>query len=102
MSRRRAPRPAGDAFRQALERAAPKTRLAAIQARWPAAVGEHLAEVSQPVSERGGTVVVSCADAVWAQELDLMQGQLIDRLRELLGDAAPENLRFRAGDDSNP
>jgi predicted nucleic acid-binding Zn ribbon protein len=100
MTRRRAPRPATGAFRTALERAAPKTRLAAVQASWPEAVGERVAEVAQPVSERAGTVVVHCSDAVWAQELDLMQEQLLERLRQRLGDAAPENLRFRVGDDS--
>jgi predicted nucleic acid-binding Zn ribbon protein len=100
MTRRRAPRPATDALRAALAQAAPKTRLAAVQASWPDAVGEQVAEVAQPVSERAGTVVVQCSDAVWAQELDLMQEQLLQRLREHLGEDAPRNLRFRAGDGS--
>jgi predicted nucleic acid-binding Zn ribbon protein len=38
---------------------------------------------------------VECVDAVWAQELDLMQEQLLQRLREELGERAPEALRFR-------
>ena len=95
MTHRRAPRPAARAMRAALERAAPKTRLAAVQAAWAAAVGEGVAAVAEPVSERDGAVVVSCADPVWAQELDLMQGQLLERLREQLGGQAPESLRFR-------
>jgi predicted nucleic acid-binding Zn ribbon protein len=99
MSWRRAPRPAATAIRAALDRAAPKTRLAAVQAAWTAAVGDGVAAVSEPVSEREGTVVVACADSVWAQELDLMQGQLLDRLRERLGDETPERLRFRVKDD---
>ena len=40
-------------------------------------------------------MTIECADAVWAQELDLMQGQLLDRLRAQLGELAPEGLRFR-------
>jgi predicted nucleic acid-binding Zn ribbon protein len=95
MTHRRAPRPASTAIRAALERAAPKTRLAAVQTAWPSAVGEGVAAVAEPVSERDGAVVVSCADPVWAQELDLMQGQLLERLREQLGEQAPESLRFR-------
>jgi len=95
MSRRRAPRPAGTAIRAAVDRAAPKTRLAAVQSAWSAAVGDGVAAVAEPVSEREGAVVVACADSVWAQELDLMQGQLLDRLRERLGDDTPESLRFR-------
>jgi predicted nucleic acid-binding Zn ribbon protein len=95
MSRRPAPRPAVTAFRLARERAAPRTGLAAIQAAWREAVGEQLAAVAEPVAERDGTLTVECAEAVWAQELDLMQSQLLGRLREQLGELAPEALRFR-------
>jgi predicted nucleic acid-binding Zn ribbon protein len=100
MTRRRVPRPAATAIRTALEHAAPKTRLAAIQAAWATAVGEGVAEVAEPVSDRDGAIVVSCADSVWAQELDLMQEQLLSRLREVLGDQAPESLRFQVKVDS--
>ncbi len=99
MSRRRVPRPAAEALRAALGEAAPKTRLAAVQAVWASAVGERVAAVAQPVSERDGTVIVDCADPVWAQELDLMQGQLLERLRASLGDEAPAGLRFRLKND---
>jgi predicted nucleic acid-binding Zn ribbon protein len=95
MSRRRAPRPAAPAFQAALRQAAPQTPLAALQAAWASAVGEQLAAVAQPVSERAGTVTVECAEAVWVQELDLMQETLLERLRAELGDRAPEALRFR-------
>jgi predicted nucleic acid-binding Zn ribbon protein len=99
MSRRRAPRPATRALRDALERAAPKTRLAAVQAVWAETVGDRVAIAAQPTSEREGALVVSCSDPVWAQELDLMQAQLLDKLRERLGEQAPKSLRFRAEDD---
>jgi predicted nucleic acid-binding Zn ribbon protein len=95
VTRRRAPRHAGEAFRVAREQVAPKTGLAAVQAAWSAALGERLAEVATPVSERAGTLTVECADGVWAQELDLMQDQLLGRLREELGERAPETLKFR-------
>jgi len=99
MSRRRAPRPAGTALRDALDRAAPKTPLAALQSAWAEAVGERIASVARPVSERAGEVTVDCSDSVWAQELDLMQAQLLGRLEERLGDRAPKSLRFRVRDD---
>lgn len=101
MTRRRAPRPAAPAFRAALDRAAPKTKLAAVQGVWAEAVGERIAAVAQPVSERAGEIVVSCADPVWTQELDLMQQQLLEQLRGRLGDDAPSALRFRLKDDAN-
>ena len=100
MSRRRAPRPAGSAFRAARDRAAPQTGLAAVQAAWSGAFGDRLAAAAQPVSERDGTVTVECVDGVWAQELDLMQASLLERLREQLGERAPEALRFRVRKDS--
>ena len=99
MSRRRAPRPAASALRAALERAAPRTRLAAVQAAWGDAVGETVAAAASPTGEHEGTIVVSCADPVWAQELDLMQEDLLRRLEECLGDDAPKALRFRAEGD---
>jgi predicted nucleic acid-binding Zn ribbon protein len=95
VSRRRAPRQASEAIRAALTRAAPKTGLASLQAAWAEAVGPQLAAVATPVSERDGEVTIECANTVWAQELDLMQGQLLERLKVHLGESAPSRLRFR-------
>lgn len=85
-------------MRAALERAAPETPLAAVQSEWEAAVGKRIAAVARPASEAGGAVVVDCQDPVWAQELDLMQEQLLKGLRERLGDRTPARLRFRAAE----
>jgi predicted nucleic acid-binding Zn ribbon protein len=95
VSRRRAPRRASSAIRIARDRVAPKTGLAAVQAAWADVVGEQLAAVASPASEQGGTLTIECADAVWAQELDLMQSKLLERLREEIGEPAPSALRFR-------
>ena len=99
MSHRRSPRQASEAIRVARDRAAPRTGLAAVQGAWAAAVGEQLAAVAIPVSERSGTLTIECADTVWAQELDLMQRQLLERLRSELGELAPSALRFRVNGD---
>ena len=99
MSRRRAPRQASTAIRAARDRAAPRTALAAVQAAWDGVAGEQLAKVATPVSERSGTVTIECADSVWAHELDLMQEQLLERLRAELGELAPAALRFRVNND---
>lgn len=95
MSHRSAPRPAASALRSALERAAPRTRLAAVQSVWAEVVGDRVAKAARPVSERDGSLTVACSDPVWAEELDLMQDQLRQRLRDRLGDEAPRTLRFR-------
>jgi predicted nucleic acid-binding Zn ribbon protein len=99
MSRRRAPRQASTAIRAARARAAPRTGLAAVQAAWAGVVGEQLAAVAEPVSERAGTLTIEVADSVWAQELDLMQAQLLERLREELGELTPSALRFRVNSE---
>jgi predicted nucleic acid-binding Zn ribbon protein len=100
MSRRRAPRPAAGAFRVARDRAAPRTGLASVQGAWEEAVGPQLAAVAAPVSERAGTLTIEVADSVWVQELDLMQGQLLERLEAVLGERAPERLKFRLKKDT--
>jgi predicted nucleic acid-binding Zn ribbon protein len=100
MTRRPAPRPASTAFQAALRRVAPKTRLAAVQSVWAEVVGERLAGVAQPVSERDAVVTVACVDTVWTEELDLMGAQLEHALRERLGEAAPKSLRFRVKADA--
>lgn len=99
MSRRRAPRPAAGAFQAALQQVTPKTPLGAVQTVWAKTVGEYLASVAVPASERAGTVTIECADAVSAQELDLMQETLLERLREEVGEQAPQALRFRVNSE---
>jgi predicted nucleic acid-binding Zn ribbon protein len=69
-----------------------------VQTAWAEAVGERIAAAAEPVEERAGGVVISCSDPVWAEELDLMQEQLLERLRARLGDETPERLHFRAND----
>ncbi|HVQ57499.1 MAG TPA: DUF721 domain-containing protein [Solirubrobacterales bacterium] len=95
MTRRRAPRQAAAAFRAARDQVAPRTGLGAAQASWSQAVGERIAAVATPVSERAGTLTIECTDSVWVQELDLMQAQLLERLQAELGERAPKALRFR-------
>ena len=87
MSLRRLPHPLGDALRQALTHAEPLTLLAAAQSAWPAAAGARVAAEAEPVAERDGVVTIACRSATWAQELDLLQAQLLERLNEALSEA---------------
>ena len=77
------------------DRAAPATPLATVQAVWPEVVGGAIADETEPVSERDGVIGVACRSAVWAQELDLMVPQLLERLNERL-DRPISGLRFSA------
>ena len=94
---RSAPRPASLALREAVARSAPQTGLAAAQTVWADAVGAAIAAEAEPVSERDGVLTVRCSSATWAQELTLMEGELLSRLRERLGDACPESLKLSVG-----
>jgi predicted nucleic acid-binding Zn ribbon protein len=81
---RRSPRPLGSALGPLQVDLAPDTLLAEVQRAWPAAVGETIAGQAQPVAERGGVLTISCAASVWAQELDLMGPELVERLNKTL------------------
>ena len=94
---RAAPRPASLAFREALARSAPQTGLAAAQTVWADAVGTAIAAETELVSERDGALTVHGSSATWAQELTLMESELLGRLRDRLGDACPESLKVSVG-----
>jgi predicted nucleic acid-binding Zn ribbon protein len=93
---RRVPRRAGPALRGVIERNAPQTLLAAVQSEWAHACGAAVAAESEPVAEREGVVTVACRSATWAQELDLMQDELVGRLNDALGEERVAGLRFTA------
>lgn len=77
----------GAALHEVLADSSPGTPLAAVQAAWPEAAGEAVAAQAQPVAERSGTVTVACRSATWAQELDLMQEGIRERLNAALEEA---------------
>ena len=89
----RQPRRIGEALAAVQRQAAPQTPLAAVQLVWAETVGEKVARVSEPVSERGGRVTVACASAVWAQELDLMSERVVAELNLRLGRSRVTRLR---------
>jgi len=94
---RSAPRPASLALREAVARNAPRTGIASAQTVWADAVGPAIAAEAEPVSERDGVLTVRCASATWAEELSLMEGELLDRLRERLGESCPDSLKLLVG-----
>jgi predicted nucleic acid-binding Zn ribbon protein len=90
---RRAPRSLQCALDDLRDDLAPATLLAAVQRVWPVTVGPSIAAQAQPAAERAGVVTVSCAASVWAQELDLMAPQIIERLNAALDDGSVQRLR---------
>jgi predicted nucleic acid-binding Zn ribbon protein len=84
---RRGPRSIGGAVGLLADRLAPATVLAEVQRVWPDAVGPTIAREAEPTAEREGVLTVSCAAAVWAQELDLMGPEIVARINTALGAA---------------
>lgn len=104
MSWARRPRPMAAALGGVRMRAEPRTLLGAVQGAWAGAVGSGVAAEAEPVAERDGVVTVACRSATWAEELDLLQGELLARLNRALGERRPggerpavRGLRFTAG-----
>ena len=96
-------RPLGVALGQARNRAEPRTLLAAVQSAWPQVAGAAVAAQAEPVAERNDVVTIACHSATWAQELDLLQAELLGRLNGALAGARPsdavgpvQGLRFTA------
>ena len=102
--RRVAPRPLAAALGQIVRQAEPDTKLARIQALWPAVVGGVVAARARPVAERAGALTVACESAVWAQELELLGADLVTRLNAGLGPGVAdpvERLRLVVGSVPN-
>jgi predicted nucleic acid-binding Zn ribbon protein len=81
------------AIEQLRDELAPETVLADAQLAWREAVGEVIAAQAKPTSERGGVLTVSCSASVWAQELDLMSPDILERLNKRLRGAPLTRLR---------
>jgi hypothetical protein len=78
----------------------PLTQLTAV---WPSVVGAAIARQAWPLRiGRDGTLHVATASATWANELTLLGGEILDRLREELGPEAPAALRCAVGPIPEP
>jgi predicted nucleic acid-binding Zn ribbon protein len=93
MSYRRGPRPLDVAVGRLADELAPETLLAEVQRVWTKAVGDAIATEAQPTAERAGVVTISCSASVWAQELDLMAPQIVERLNARLPRGSVQRLR---------
>ena len=93
--RRIAPRPLSAALGELERSLAPATTLARVQAAWERAAGTAVAAAARPTAERDGVLTVTCEASVWAQELELMSGVLLERLNAALGAGTLRELRCR-------
>ena len=77
--------------------------LAALTAAWPEAVGDAVSRKAWPLRlGRDGTLHVAAASATWANELSLLQDEILAALRATLGVEAPSGIRFAVGPIPEP
>jgi predicted nucleic acid-binding Zn ribbon protein len=96
--RRRAPRALSFALARVTAGLEPATTLARVQGVWADAVGDVVSSEARAVSERDGVVTVACRSSVWAQELEMLGPDLLEKVNAALGDQSVAQLRFKAGD----
>jgi predicted nucleic acid-binding Zn ribbon protein len=92
---RRSPRTLAQALAPLQRSLAPTTLLAEVQAAWTGVVGDVVAAEASPVSERAGTLTVSCRASVWAHELELMSEDITTGLNAVLSTGRITDLRCR-------
>ena len=64
---------------------------------WEEAVGERIARLTAPLRVREGVVFVEVQNHVLAQELNLLKGEYVRKLNQLLGEERVREIRFRVG-----
>jgi predicted nucleic acid-binding Zn ribbon protein len=99
MALSRRPRSIGSVLRDAVAPLAPKTPLARVQAAWAEAVGERVAAEATPVAEKDGVVTVACRSASWAEQLDLLAAETLEKVRGRVPEGTVRELRFRVGSE---
>ena len=66
---------------------------------WEEAVGAEVARHSRPLALQGDVLEVRVDASVWAQQLQLQRGTILEALARALpeGEKPPSDLRFRVG-----
>ncbi len=102
MQRRAMQRPSAPDLAAQLFGSSPERRLLLMRAAWPVSVGPELARRTEVVALDGGLLRVRVPDATWQRSLARMRGEIMLRLREIAGAAAPRSLGFVLGPVSGP
>ena len=88
----------GDEIARELGRFGPAAGMADVVRVWPDVVGEVIARNAWPARlARDGTLHVAASSSTWAFELTHLETEILRRLREHLGEAAPPRLKFAPG-----
>jgi len=97
--RRSTPESIGDLLPKLLEEVGLGATAQAVQVirAWDEAVGPAFQAHCRPDGVRNGVIHARVRDSSWMQRLQLEKPAIFARLRELLGDSAPKDMRLRIG-----
>jgi predicted nucleic acid-binding Zn ribbon protein len=97
--RHNAPQQIGAAMQPLLDRLDREGHFAIVRLAkaWPDIVGEAIARRTEIVSLKFHTALVKVSDSMWIQELHSMKTQILERVKERVGDDAVRDLRFVQG-----
>jgi hypothetical protein len=90
--------PIGESVRRELGRFGTAGEMTDLVSAWPQLVGPQVAANAWPARlARDGTLHVATSSSAWAFELGQLEREILPRLREALGGAAPGRLKFAPG-----
>jgi len=61
---------------------------------WKEAVGETIAQHTEPIRVENGIVFVKVDNDVWRQELQFLKKEIIDKLNETVGKQTIQEIKF--------
>jgi predicted nucleic acid-binding Zn ribbon protein len=62
---------------------------------WPEIVGNDIGNKTKPEKLLRQTLYISVTSSTWANELNLMSGQLIKKINDFVGETVVKELRFK-------
>lgn len=100
---RRGPRPVKESLNRLLGSLGSPSAdvLATLFEQWPAVAGAALADHARPSRLVHRRLTVDVDDPAWATQVRLREGELLDRLAELLGDGKVQFIRPRVTGKTN-
>ena len=64
---------------------------------WDAAVGPAIAANTRPAAFKGNLLLVHVANSTWLHHLRFLEKELIDKLKQALGDERVQMVKFKIG-----
>ena len=72
------------------------------RAAWPVAVGKRIAVHAAAKSLVRGSLIVEVEDAIWQKQLFHLRGQILAKIRQVLGDSVVTGVEFRIATPRRP